>query len=187
MSVQIGLDNLYYALMLTDAADATPTYSAPVHIEGVISAKINPNTDNATLFADNGPSEVATALGAIDLELNTVELTLPTQAALLGHTYTSDGILKRKGSDAPPWVAVGFRSLKSNGHYRYTWLAKGKFAAPEQANDTKNDKVNFQTPTMKGSFVKRTSDQEWERHIDEDDTDFESAMATSWFTAVNLD
>lgn len=185
MPAQIGLKDLYYALLTTDAVDATPVYATPVHMVGAISAKINPNTDNATLFADDGPQEVATSLGAIDLELNTVDLTLPVQAALLGHTYSANGILKRKGSDTPPWVAIGFRSLKSNGNYRYTWLVKGKFAVPEQSNDTKNDKVNFQTPTIKGSFVKRDWDEEWERHIDEDDTAFDQSVATSWFTAVN--
>jgi phi13 family phage major tail protein len=185
MPAQIGLSDLYYALLTTDAVDATPVYATPVHIAGAISAKINPNTDNATLFADNGPQEVATALGAIDLELNVVDLELPVQAALLGHTYSANGILKRKGSDTPPWVAIGFKSLKSNGKYRFTWLTKGKFAAPEQANDTKNDKVNFQTPTIKGSFVKRDWDSEWERHIDEDDTAYDSSVGTSWFTAVN--
>lgn len=180
MSVIIGLSDLHYSLLTSDAIDSTPVYALPVEISGVISAKVNPNTDVGTLFADNGPFEVATALGNIDLELNVADLPLPIQAALLGHTYVG-GILKRKGGDTPPWVAIGFKSLKSNGSYRYTWLAKGKFAPSEQANDTKNDKVNFQTPTFKGSFAKRTSDDEWECHIDEDDTAFEIADATAWF------
>ena len=184
MSVLIGLSNLHYALLTTDAVDATPIYATPVAIPGVISAKVNPNTDNATLFADNGPYEVATALGAIDMELNVADLPLETQAALLGHTY-SGGILKRKSSDTPPWVAIGFKSLKSNGAYRYTWLNKGKFATPEQANDTRNDKVNFQTPMIKGSFVQREWDAEWERHIDEDDSGIPVGAAAAWFTAVN--
>lgn len=181
MSVIIGLSDLHYAILTTDEKDATPVYETPVEVPGVISAKVNPNTDLGTLFADDGPFEVATSLGNIDMELNVADLELPVQAALLGHTY-SGGVLRRKGSDTPPWVAIGFKSLKSNGSYRYTWLAKGKFAPSEQANDTKNDTVNFQTPTVKGSFAKRTSDDEWECHIDEDDDDFEVGDATAWFT-----
>lgn len=180
--VQIGLDKLYYALLTSDSNDATPcVYAAPVHVPGAITAKINPNFDNATLFADDGPYDAATALGMIDLELNVADLPLPLQAAIFGHTYTADGVLKRKGSDTPPWIAIGFRSLKSNGNYRYTWLCKGKFAPPEQSNDTKNDKVNFQTPTTKGTFVKRDYDNEWERHIDEDDALFNTPYGTNWF------
>lgn len=182
MPVQVGLKDVYYAIMNTDPAGGTPTYAAPVRMVGAITANINPNTNSETLYADDGPNEVATTLGAIGLELNVVDVDLDTQAALLGHTVTG-GVLKRLASDTPPWVAIGFRSLKSNGNYRYTWLAKGKFQLPEQNNETKGDQINFQTPTLNGSFVKRDSDDEWERHIDEDHVDYVAAMGSAWFTS----
>jgi hypothetical protein len=78
-------------------------------------------------------------------------------------------------------LAIGFKSLKSNGSYRYTWLVKGKFALSEQANNTKGDSIEYNTPTASGSFVKRDCDDEWERHIDEDDVDFIASMGTNWF------
>lgn len=181
MSVQIGLKDLYYAILTEDPVDGgTPTYETPVRIAGAISANVNPNASNETLFADDGPYETASTIGQISLELNVADLPLPVQAVLLGHTY-SNGIMIRKSSDVPPWVAIGFRSLKSNGKYRYTWLTKGKFALPEQGNETKGDSVNFQTPTITGSFVKRDCDDEWERHADEDDEDFTPTLAQKWF------
>src|SRR5206468_7927349 len=82
-----------------------------------------------------------------------------------------------------PWLAVGFKSLKSNGKYRFTWLAKGKFGLSEQANETKKDSVAFQTPTATGSFVKRDCDDEWERHIDEDYIDYIPSMGQNWFNS----
>lgn len=182
MPVQIGLKNLYYAIMETDPAGGTPTYSAPVLISGAISANINPNTNSETLFADDGPHETATSLGNIELELNVADLDLDTQAALLGHTVTG-GVLKRIATDTPPYVAIGFQSLKSNGHYRYTWLNKGKFRLPEQNHETKGDQINFQTPTIVGAFVARDADDEWERHIDEDHTDYVASMGTDWFNS----
>lgn len=182
MSVQIGLKDVYYALLTADPAGGTPTYETPVRIAGAISANINPNASSETLFADDGPYETASTIGSIALELNTVDLPISVQAILLGHTYAG-AILKRKASDVPPWVAIGFRTLKSNGKYRFTWLAKGKFAIPEQNNETRGDSVNFQTPTITGNFVKRDADDEWERHADEDETDYMASIGTGWFTS----
>ena len=183
MSVLIGLNSLYYALLTSDPVGGTPTYDAPVRIAGAIKVGVNPNSSLETLFADDGPMETASTIGQISVELNVADLDLDTQAVLMGHTKAG-GVLKRKSSDTPPWVAIGFKTLKSNGHYRYTWLAKGKFALPEQSNETKGESVNFQTPTIQGSFVKRDSDDEWERHVDEDDADYLASLGTNWFSSA---
>lgn len=181
--VQIGLSNVVYALLTADPeTGGEATYAPSVKLAGAITANINPNSSNETLFADDGPYETASTIGQIELSLNIADLTLRAQAALLGHTMTDGGVLIRKSSDTPPWLAVGFRSLKSNGSYRYTWLAKGKFALPEQNNETKGDSINFQTPTISGSFVKRDCDDEWERHIDEDEEGYTEAQGAAWFT-----
>lgn len=178
--VPIGLRNIVYAILTDDPESGVATYEAPVRIPGAITANVNPNSSNDTLFAEDGPFDSASSTGAITLELGVADLDLDTQAALLGHSVVG-GVLIRKAGDVPPWLAVGFKSLKSNGKYRYTWLAKGKFAPHEQNNATKSDSVTFNTPTISGSFVRRDCDDEWERHIDEDHVDYMSAMGTSWF------
>lgn len=182
MAVQIGLKDIYYAILDSDPVGGSPVYQAPVRIAGAITANINPNSSSETLYMDDGPSETATTMGAVELEMNIGDLPLEVQAALLGHEITG-GVLKRKSTDIPPWLAIGFRALKSNGSYRYTWLAKGKFQVPEQAHETKGESVAFQTPTINGSFVRRDSDEEWERHIDEDHVDYIPSMGTNWFTS----
>lgn len=180
--VTIGLSHLTFAELLTDPSDGgRATYKAAERIPGAITANVNPNASSETLFADDGPFETASTIGQIELEVNVADLPLELQAKLFGHTLTQDGILIRKSTDTPPWVAVGFKSLKSNGKYRYTWLAKGKFSLPEQSNETKGDSVNFSTPTSTATFVKRECDDEWERHTDEDATGFTAATATNWF------
>lgn len=178
----IGLRDVYYALMLTDTSTAA-TYDTPVKVAGAISANVNPNSSSATLFADDGPYESATTLGEIDVELNMADLDSSTQAALLGHTYLS-GMLIKKSTDTPPYLALAFRSLKSNGYYRYTWLYKGKFMEGETSNQTKGDSVEFQTPTITGSFVRRDYDDAWMIEEDEDDENAVAATITAWFTAV---
>lgn len=175
----IGLRDVYYAKLKTDPVGGTATYDPPVRIVGAISANVNPNSSSASLFADDGPQDTAATLGEISLELNMSDLPLATQAELLGHTIEG-GVLKKKGGDVPPWVAIGFRTLKSNGSYRYYWLNKGKFATPEEDLKTKGDSIEFQTPTITGSFVKRDSDDEWQRQADSDDTESATAI-TNWF------
>lgn len=177
----IGLRDVYYALLTEDPAAGVATYETPVRMVGAISAKVNPNTSTATLFADDGPADSAVTLGEISLELNMADIDLKTQAVLLGHKY-ENGILSKKGADVPPWVAIGFRTLKSNGKYRYYWLNKGKFAIPEDDLATKGDSIEFKTPTISGAFVKRDSDDEWQRVGDEDDEAFTDEIKNSWFT-----
>jgi phi13 family phage major tail protein len=178
--VRVGLKDLYYALLTSDASDGA-VYGTPVKITGAITANINPNSSNATLFADDGPMESASQLGNIELELNVADLTLAQQQVLLGHDTISGGTLYKKATDTPPWLAIGFRSVKSNGSYRYVWLVKGKFREPEIVHETKDDSINFQTPTIVGQFVKRDYDDVWYVAADEDESSYVDAGDT-WFT-----
>jgi uncharacterized protein YjdB len=105
---------------------------------------------------------------------------------LLGHSYDEEtGLLKKGANDVAPWVACGFRSLKSDGSYRYFWLTKGKFRPTEENIETKGDSVNFQTPSITGSFAKRVSDDQWELVADSSNPN-SAALVNTWFTVATL-
>lgn len=178
----IGLRDVHYAKMLTDDSSGA-TYDEPEKISGAISANVNPNASSSTLFADDGPYDSAATLGEISLELNMADIPPAVSAALLGHTYQG-GMLTKRSTDTPPYVAIGYRSLKSNGYYRYTWLYKGKFTDGETANATKGDSIEYQTPTITGAFVKRDYDDVWQTEADSDDTNISQTTITNWFSAV---
>lgn len=180
MGVQVGLKDLHYAILTQDDANGV-AYDTPVKIAGAINATISPTTNTETMYADDGPAEVATALGEISVELQVKDLPLDAQAALLGHTV-SNGMLVKKATDQAPYVAIGFKSIKSNGKYRFVWLYKGKFTTPEQEYQTKEDAPTFQTPTISGSFVKRDFDEAWQVVGDEDMVGF--TLASTWFNSV---
>jgi len=183
--VKVGLSNLYYATLTSDASGGV-VYDTPTIITGIITANINPNSVVETLFADDGPLEVATQLGNIEFELVVADIPLNIQAVLLGHTISA-GIMTRLATDTPIWVAIGFKALKSNGNYRYAWLVKGKFREPELNHETKDDSVNFQTPTIVGHFVKRDYDEMWLKQADEDESGYQAATGTNWFTVATID
>ena len=181
--VQVGLNSLYYAVLTSDTPLGA-TYNSPVAIAGAINAKISPKSNTETLYCDDGPDETVTSLGEIDVEFETKDIDLNTQAVLLGHSVTG-GVLIKKSTDTAPYVALGFKSKKSNGSYRYVWLYKGKFALQEQEYQTAEDKPKFQTPKIKGTFIKRTFDNAWQKIGDEDHPDWAVSTGINWFTAVD--
>lgn len=178
--IQVGLRDIHYALLKSDDSTGV-VYEKPEKIAGAINASVSPTTNSETLYADDGPAETATALGEITVELNVKDLPLEVQAALLGHKL-ENGVLLKSASDNTPYVALGFKSLKSNGAYRYVWLYKGKFGLPEQEFQTKEDTPAFQTPTISGTFIKREFDDLWQAMGDEDETGF--TAGSTWFTEV---
>lgn len=192
MATRIGCDNLVYAPMSTeDTPEVAPSYGTVVKLPGVMSLNINPNGSMETLFADDGPMEAAATLGKVEVEIQKNALSTDEKAGLLGHTVDAKGGLAYGDSDTPPWVAIGFRTLKSNGKYRYVWLYKGKFSEPEDNNETKGDSINFQTDTIKGSFVRlnyvqtvnAVSKRLWKYEMDEENPKADSATIKSWFNA----
>lgn len=182
-ATQVGLKNLYYALLLTDSSGVQTTYGTPAIIAPVINAKIKPKSSSTVLYADDGADETATAVGETSLELETKNIPIAIQAILLGHT-SSGGVMTRKTTDTAPYVAIGFESVKSNGTKRYVWLFKGKFEVPEDDFQTKEDKVNFQTAKIMGTFVKRAYDDAYQKIADEEDANYVSSVGTNWYTAV---
>lgn len=191
MATRIGCDNLVYAKMTTEDTDSVaPVYGTVTPALGVMSVNINPNGAQETLFADDGPMETASTLGKIEVEIQKSELTTQNKADLLGHQIDAKGALVYGDSDVPPWVAIGFRTLKSNGNYRYVWLYKGKFTEPEDANETKGDSINFQTDTISGQFTRLNMSytlngkkvRPWKYEIDQDSESADAETILSWFT-----
>ena len=160
MSTQVGVESLYIAVMTTeDTQEANAVYDNPVYVAPAIGINLQPQGNNAVLYGDDGAIESESANGPVNLAVNTSDLPLATRALILGAAYNAGtGVLTHKATDIPPYLALGFKSRKADGNYRYVWLLKGKAVRPQENYQTKTDNVQFNTPQLNMQFIRRKYD-----------------------------
>lgn len=177
---QVGLKDLHFAILKEDTKDHL-AYEKPESLIGAINATINPTVNTQELYADDQLWESVSALGKIDVEVETADLPLPIRARLGGNTI-QNGVLIEKSTDIAPHIALGFKSLKSNGKNRYVWLLKGVAQPMAEDYATKKDNVEHKTPKLKFTFMPRAYDGEWKHTADEDTVAFSGTE--TWFNQV---
>jgi len=178
----IGVDRLYYAILNSDTT-ASVSYQTPVFLQGAISVSYNPNSEVATLFADDGPFATEETIGEIELEIGIADISQEIYAILLGHTITA-GVMEESNADQPIEVAIGFRAKRTGGIYSYFWFYKGKFSKPTMDHETKGDSISYQTPTMMWKGVIRDYDAKFKASTRSDADNYSAATGSTWFDAV---
>ena len=188
----IGLDNVVIAELLSDDVNGV-TYDTPIALKGAVNASVNPNSDVAVDYADNGPFFVMNNRGNTEWTLELTNVDPAVQAKMLGQKR-SGGITVETPMDSAPYFAMGFRvwvgGTDENGNkiYEYMWLAKGKFSVPESGAETKKESVSFQHKNMTAQFVATIFVPNGQdsgticTHC-RSDVDTSSAVIANWFNA----
>ena len=184
----IGLDKVYYANITEDAL-GNETYGVPAILAKGIKADINVNTVEGTLYADDGASEVVKEFKDGTLSLGIDELPKAVAVDILDIAVDSNGVAVSASNNSPKAVAVGFRSKKSNGKYRYLWLYKVKFSVPSENLQTKGDSITFSTPTLEGTISARhkvdgQGKNPWKADVTDGETGVPQSVITNWFNGV---
>lgn len=138
----IGLDKLYYA-KITEAEDGEETYGTPEILAKAISAELSVELAEATLYADDGASEVVKDFKSGKLTLGVDDIGITAAQDLTGAAADDNGVLISAGENIAPPVAIGFRALRANGKYRYFWLYRVIFGIPSANLQTKGDSITF--------------------------------------------
>ena len=125
----IGLDKLYYA-KITEDSDGNETYDTPIPLAKAMSAELSVELAEATLYADDGASEVVKEFQSGTLTLGIDDIGTAVAEDLTGATIDKNKVLASASEDGAPPVAIGFRAKKANGKYRYFWLYRVKFGIP---------------------------------------------------------
>lgn len=182
MARQIGLRDIHIAVLKSDDNTGV-TYDPPIKLERAISAKISPKSNSENIYSDDSVEDVITAFDGVDVEIEVNQLSLTSRAELQGAKVVK-GVLVENKDDIPPTIALGFKSKKNNGKYRFVWLLKGKFELAADEYDTEAEKPKAQSAKLKGKFYSRESDGNYRFIADEDQQEIEQSIITSWFTAV---
>lgn len=185
----IGLDKLYYAPITESATTGEETYGTPAMLAKAISAELSVELAEATLYADDGASEVVKEFKNGKLTLVVDDIGRAVAAVLVGATVDQNGVSISTTEDGGTPVAIGFRARKSNGKYKYLWLYRVKFAVPSTSLATKGDDITFSTPTIEGTVMRRnkldaSGKHPWKAEVDENDTGVEQSSINAWYTSV---
>ena len=190
---KIGLDNVVIAKVLSDSADGI-TYGEVIPLKGAVNATVNPNSDVAVDFADNGPFFSASNRGNTELSLEMIDVDADVLAQLLGQRKVN-GITVETSLDQSSDFAMGFRvwlaGKDANGNNRYQnfWYAKGKFSVPETGGETKTDSLNFGHISVTAQFTQTQYIPEGQEsgtictHIRTDDPTVPASVKANWFNA----
>ena len=184
----IGLDKLYYA-SITEDASGNETYGTPTQLAKAISADLSIELAEATLYADDGASEVIKEFKSGTLSLGVDDIGATAAAALTGVRVDSNNVIISASEDGGDPVAIGFRAKKSNGNYRYYWLYRVKFGIPATNLATKGDSITFSTPTIEGTVYRRNKvdgagKHPWKAEVTEGDTGVSTETISGWYSAV---
>ena len=152
-----GLKHLVVAPVTAETA-STITYGTGAVCEHARRAAITYNWDEAKLYGDDKLAEYIKSLQDADIELETTELT-PATAVLMGlevektASTSSTPAVYTMVTDQSDSVGVGYVAVDFiNGEKVYTgvWIHKVTFTRNNEERSTKEDTVNWQSPTVSG-------------------------------------
>ena len=110
---------------LMEDSETTHTYGTLQLMAGVIEASITPeNADPDVQHADDVEFSVLYPDPELSFKTKMADIPLTIQEMIFGNAIDDNGVLVRTASDRPPYFAVGFKSEKSDGTFRYVWLFK---------------------------------------------------------------
>ncbi len=186
----IGLRDLYVALVTQDDAAAYAA-NAPQSFAPAVNASHRPASNLKTQYADDGAFDVMTDEGETKLDLEVTAIPLSMQALVLGKVFDAATGRMLDNVGIPPDYALSFRSIKSNGKYKYFQYLKGKFSSPDEDQATKTDtpepktiKIGYTAFKTTHEFLLNGVTEAAKRVVgDEDATNFNGS---TWFDAVQV-
>lgn len=184
----IGLDKLYYA-PITEDEKGEESYGTPAQLAKAISADLSVELAEATLYADDGASEIVKEFQSGTLSLGVDDIGGEAASTLTGAVIDDNGVVVSAGEDGGKPMAVGFRAKKSNGKYRYFWLYRVKFGIPATNLATKGDSISFSTPTIEGTVLCRNKPDTkgrhpWKAEATEGDKKVGEETIKNWYESV---
>ena len=181
----VGLKNVVIA-PLTEDTDTSHTYGELQLVAGAIEATITPdNTDPDIQYADDIEFDVLYPDPELTFSTSMADVPLAIQEMIFGNQIDDNGVLVRTASDRPPYFAVGFKSEKSDGAFRYVWLYKVRAKPMTESYKTKEGKtITRQKGSVEWTAIKRTHDGRYQAVADEGQNGFDASKAATFLETV---
>lgn len=184
----IGLDKLFYS-KITEDEDGNETYATPTPLAKAMTAELSVELAEATLYADDGAAEIVKEFQSGTLTLGVDDIGAAVAEDLTGAKIDNNRVLVSASEDGGDPVAVGFRAKKANGRYRYFWLYRVKFGIPATNLTTKGESIEFSTPSIEGTVLRRNKvdgqgKHPWKAEVSEDDTGVSASTISNWYKEV---
>jgi phi13 family phage major tail protein len=186
----IGVDMVYIAKVLQDDSSAFLT-DTPIPFAPVAEISGAPKINHETLYYDDMPAEDLLAEGVTERKVKISALNPEMEALVTGEKFdpTTGQVWDSAAPASSPFFAFGYRSQKSNGHYRYVWYLKGRFQKPGYDHETLADKatakpveITYNAQKTVHKFDQGTRTDGVKRVWVDEDTD--NADVDTWFAAV---
>ena len=171
---------------LTVDTEETLTYGDLQLVAGAIEASITPeNSDPDIQYADDTDFDVLYPDPELTFNTKLADIPLAIQEMIFGNRIDENGVLIRKSTDKPPYFAVGFKSEKSNGKFRYVWLYKVRAKPLTENYATKEGTtITRQNGEVEWTAIKRTYDGQYQAVADEDENGFTAAKGETFLQSV---
>ena len=180
----VGMRDLVYARVMEDTAEGVD-YGSVKAIAGVMGFGFVPGNKEAVGYGDDGV--FARFSGNTDAEGSLELNTIPKEMEIdwFGHKVDANGIVSSNKDDICNPVAIGFKAMKTDGHFRYVWVYNVEPSQPEDTYRTLEDGATIQTKTIAMKCTPRKYDGEMQAKADTDDeTITDKTIFTNWLKAV---
>ncbi len=143
-----GVEGLVAAKVLTDDNDTGYTTGTVFSIAGVAEVSKTVEQSSEAHYYDNIPAIVIDSVGADTITINASAIPLEVVAEITGQTFdaTTGSLIEEEAT--APYMAVGYKTQKTDGSDVYVWRYKGKFQLGDQTNTTKDNSTNANGQTL---------------------------------------
>ena len=185
VSSTVGLKNVVIA-PLTEDTETSHTYGELQLMAGAIEASITPeNADPDVQYADDIEFDTLYPDPELTFSTSMADIPLSIQEQIFGNQIDDNGVLVRTASDRPPYFAVGFKSEKSDGTYRFIWLYKVRAKPMTENYKTKEGQtITRQNGSVEWTAIKRTHDGRYQAVADEGQNGFDASKASTFLEPV---
>ena len=185
---QIGIRDFHVAVLNenTDIAGGTPTYEIITKIPGIITATCSTERTSDSFYSDDTVEDTYSSFNQITVELEVSNLSIAERKLLLGQN-TKKGVAVGNVDDTPNYVAIMFRSKKTNGSFRYVCMPKGKFTEPSESYASEAESVTAQTLTMTFTGIPLKANGNYKIVADEEESDIDATFIENFFKQVPID